>query len=85
MERIIKDLNPMLRGWFVYFKHAHWYTFKPIDGFIRRRLRAILRKQNKRPGFGRCYADHRQWPNAYFANLGLFTLYEAQCCVSQSR
>ena len=85
MERIIKDLNPMLRGWFNYFTHAHRYTFKPIDGFIRRRLRAILRKQDKRPGFGRCYADHRQWPNAYFANLGLFTLYEAHCCASQSR
>jgi len=85
MERIIEDLNPMLRGWFLYFKHAHHYTFKPIDGFVRRRLRAILRKQDKRPGFGRCYADHRQWPNAYFASLGLFTLYEAHCCASQSR
>jgi len=85
MESIIQDLNPMLRGWFSYFKHAHQYTFKPLDGFIRRRLRAILRKQNKRPGMGRCYADHRRWPNAYFANLGLFTLYEAHCRASQSR
>ena len=25
-----------------------------LDGFVRRRLRAILRKQEKRPGFGRC-------------------------------
>jgi RNA-directed DNA polymerase len=85
MESIIQDLNPMLRGWFSYFKHAHQYTFKPLDGFIRRRLRAILRNQNKRPGMGRCYADHRRWPNAYFANLGLFTLYEAHCRASQSR
>ena len=85
MESIIQDLNPMLRGWFSYFKHAHRYTFKPLDGFVRRRLRAILRKQTKRPGFGRCYADHRRWPNAYFANLGLFTQYEAHCRASQSR
>jgi RNA-directed DNA polymerase len=85
MESVIQDLNPMLRGWFSYFKHAHHYTFKPLDGMIRRRLRAILRKQNKRPGMGRCYADHRRWPNAYFANLGLFTLYEAHCRASQSR
>lgn len=85
LECIIDDLNPMLRGWFTYFKHAHRYTFQPIDGFIRRRLRAILRKQTKRPGFGRCHADHRRWPNAYFANLGLFTLYEAHCLASQSR
>jgi hypothetical protein len=68
-----------------YFKHAHRYTFKPIDGFIRRRLRAILRKQDKRPGFGQCHSDHRRWPNAYFASLGLFTLYEAHCRASQSR
>jgi RNA-directed DNA polymerase len=85
MESVIQDLNPMLRGWFSYFKHAHHYTFKPLDGMIRRRLRAILRKQNKRPGMGRCYADHRRWPNAYFASLGLFTLYEAHCRASQSR
>ncbi len=85
MECIVKDLNLMLRGWFNYFKHAHRYTYKPIDGLIRRRLRAILRKQNKRPGFGRCHADHRRWPNAYFANLGLFTLYEAYCHASQPR
>jgi len=85
MEQIIKDINPMLRGWFTYFKHAHSRTFRPIDGFIRRRLRAILRKQEKRPGFGRCYSDHHRWPNAYFANLGLFTLYEAYGRASQSR
>jgi len=85
MEQIIKDINPMLRGWFTYFKHAHSRTFRPIDGFIRRRLRAILRKQDKRPGFGRGYSDHHRWPNAYVANLGLFTLYEAYGQASQSR
>ena len=85
MACIIKDLNRMLRGWFSYFKHAHRYTFKPLDGFIRRRLRAILRKQTKRPGFGGCLEDHRRWPNAFFANLGLFTQYEAFCLASQSR
>ena len=37
-------------------------------------LRAILRKQEKRPGIGRCEADHRRWPNAFFAAHGLFTL-----------
>jgi len=37
METIIKDINPMLIGWFNYFKHAHEWTFPKIDGFIRRR------------------------------------------------
>lgn len=74
LGRIIGDLNPMLRGWFGYFKHATPALYGVIDGFIRRRLRAILRKQEKRPGIGRCQADHHRWPNAFFAAHGLFTL-----------
>ena len=85
LARIIADLNPMLRGWFGYFRHAHRWTFAPIDGFVRRRLRAILRKQSKRPGRGQCHADHRRWPNRFFAEAGLFTLYEAWLLASQSR
>jgi RNA-directed DNA polymerase len=74
LERIINDLNPMLRGWFGYFKHATPALYGVLDGFVRRRLRAILRKQEKRPGIGRCEADHQRWPNAFFAAHGLFTL-----------
>jgi RNA-directed DNA polymerase len=77
LARIIADLNPMLRGWFGYFKHAHPYTFVWLDGFVRRRLRALLRKQAKRPAFGRCRADHQRWPNTFFAHAGLFALYPA--------
>jgi len=84
MRTIIEDLRPMIRGWFGYFKHAPTRTFTNLDGFIRRRLRSILRKQDKRPGMGRCYDDHRRWPNAYFANLGLFTMAAAHRA-SQSR
>src|SRR5438876_8344411 len=77
LERIIADLNPMLRGWFGYFQHATPALFGVLDGFVRRRLRAILRKQEKRPGIGRCKADHQRWPNAFFAAQGLFTLHAA--------
>ena len=84
LRQVIDSLNPMLRGWFGYFKHAHRWTFGAIDGFIRRRLRAMLRKHEKRPGFGRCYDDNRRWPNAYFADHGLFTLNEAYVKASQS-
>jgi len=77
LARIITDLNRTLRGWFEYFKHAHPYTFEALDGFIRRRLRALLRKQNKRPGVGRTLADHCRWPNAFFAQAGLLELYGA--------
>ena len=85
LEWIIADLNPMLRGWFGYFKHANRREFEALDGFIRRRLRALLRKQQKRPGHGDCHADHRRWPNAFFANAGLFTLSVAWSLASQSR
>lgn len=77
LARIVADLNPMLKGWFGYFQHATPGVFGYLDGFVRRRLRAILRKQEKRPGAGRCRADHQRWPNAFFADKGLFTLREA--------
>jgi RNA-directed DNA polymerase len=82
---IIADLNPTLRGWFNYFKHAHPLVHQLTDGFVRRRLRAILRKQEKRPGMGKCRDDHRRWPNTFFATQGLFTLITARGLASQSR
>ncbi len=82
---IVKDLNPMLKGWFAYFKHAHERTFGTLDAQIRRRLRALLRKQEKRPGFGRCYADHQRWPNAFFAEAGLFAMHTGWLNARQSR
>jgi RNA-directed DNA polymerase len=85
LGQVIESLNPMLIGWFGYFKHANPYTFKSVDGLIRRRLRAILRKQQKRPGMGQCHADHKRWPNAFFAKHGLFTMTEAHALASQPR
>jgi RNA-directed DNA polymerase len=77
LARVIADLNPLLRGWFGYFKHAHRYTFRALDRMIRRRLRAILRKQEKRPGVGLRRGDHRRWTNAFFAEAGLLALEQA--------
>ena len=71
---IIADLNPLLRGWFGYFQHARPRLFKKVDGFVRRRLRAVLRKQDKRPSMGHSEADHRRWTNAFFAAQDLFSL-----------
>jgi RNA-directed DNA polymerase len=85
LAKIIEDLNPMVRGWFNYFKHAHSVAQLGIDGFVRRRLRAILRKQDKRPGMGRCLDDHLRWPNTFFATQGLFTITAARVLASQSR
>ncbi len=85
LETIISELNPILKGWFGYFQQAHRTTFRDVDGFVRRRLRAILRKRVKRPGFGRTCRDHHRWPNAFFAEHGLFTLHEAYVLASRSR
>lgn len=85
LARVIADLNRTLRGWFEYFKHAHPYTFKAMDGFIRRRLRTLLRKQKKRSGVGHTLADHIRWPNAFFAQAGLLALYGAWCEARHSR
>jgi RNA-directed DNA polymerase len=85
LARIIDDLNPTLRGWFAYFKHAHPRTFIALDKFIRRRLRSLLRKQEKRPGFGRCRADHQRWTIAFFAQAGLLALHTARLNARYSR
>lgn len=83
---IISRLNPILRGWFEYFKHAQHNLFRYIDGFVRRRLRSILRKFHKKSGgTGRNVLDHKAWPNTFFAKLGLFTMHEAYVNASESR
>lgn len=84
LQSIIEDINPVLRGWFGYFKHSHYTTFGPLDAWVRMRLRSTLRKWRKQTGRGRG-RDHQRWPNAYFAQLGLYTLKEAHACARQSR
>jgi len=73
MEDILDDVNRSLRGWMKYFQHSHWTTFKPLDQWIRQRLRSILRKRHKLSGRARG-RDHQRWPNDYFAIRGLISL-----------
>ena len=71
METIIHEkLNPILRGWFGYFKHVHVSELKELDHWIRMRLRSILRKRHGGKGRGRGI-DHTKWKNCYFKELGL--------------
>lgn len=73
LEMTITLLNPILRGWFEYFKHAHWNVHTGLDGWIRARLRSILRKRSKRRGIA-TGEDNRRWPNHYFHECKLFSL-----------
>jgi Reverse transcriptase (RNA-dependent DNA polymerase)/Group II intron, maturase-specific domain len=76
LERIVADLNRTLCGWFGYFKHAHYTIFERLDAFTRRRLRALLRRHEKRASrMGMSRADHQRWPKAFFAEAGLFALH----------
>jgi RNA-directed DNA polymerase len=83
LEGIIGNVNPTLRGWFEYFKHSHYTTFERIDKWVRMRLRSILRKRRKRRGRGRGF-DHQRWPNAFFAEHGLYTLKTVHALACQS-
>ena len=83
LRGIITDTNRTLRGWFEYFKHSHSTTFEPIDGWVRRRLRSILRKRHRGKSISHGY-DHIKWPNAFFARHGLFSLQQAYAQARQS-
>ncbi len=83
LPAIIRDLTPTLRGWFEYFKQCQKTTFRELDGWVRMRLRSILRKRLGRKGRGRG-TDHQRWPNAFFAEHGLYSLTAARAAVGQS-
>jgi RNA-directed DNA polymerase len=76
-------LSSPLRGWFTYFRHCHWRVFRELDGWIRGRLRSILRKRCKRRGRARG-KDHQRWPNAFFDEHGLYSLNNAHVRFAQS-
>ena len=80
---IIADVNVTLRGWFAYFQHSHPWTFTILDGWIRMRVRSLLRRRSGRRGRGRG-RDHQRWTNAYFAEHGLFGLTTARTLACQS-
>jgi RNA-directed DNA polymerase len=80
---IVASLTPRLRGWFTYFRHCHPNVYRDLDGWVRMRLRSILRRRQGRRGRGRG-ADQLRWSNAYFAEHGLFSLQAAHVRFCQS-
>jgi RNA-directed DNA polymerase len=82
LRAIIASLNPTLIGWFGYFKHSYQTTFHDLDGWIRMRLRSILRRRQHKRGRGRG-SDHQRWPNKFFAEHGLYSLAAAHASICQ--
>jgi RNA-directed DNA polymerase len=83
LTKIINDLTPRLRGWFEYFKHSYHRKLNDLDGWIRMRLRSLLRKRLGKKGRGRGN-DHQRWPNKFFAERGLYSLKAAHALACQS-
>lgn len=84
LQCVIVDVNRVLKGWFAYFKHSSdRRVYERQDGWVRMRLRSILRRRARRRGHGHGW-DHIRWPNAFFAEHGLYSLVTAHATVVQS-
>jgi len=83
LEATITDVNRSLHGWFTYFQHSQGEVFRVLDGWVRMRLRSILRIRRHGKGRGRG-SDHQRWPNRFFADRGLFSLVAARASACQS-
>lgn len=75
LRETIRILNRTLRGWYGYFRHSFWNVLTGVDGFVRRRLRSILRKFAKQRGTSKGNGnDHVRYPNHLFERMGLFSM-----------
>lgn len=83
LTSIITTLNRTLRGWFGYFRHCHRNVYRDLDSWLRGRLRSILRRRTKRRGRARG-TDHQRWPNTYFTDRGLYSLFKTYGQLRQS-
>ena len=82
---IIARVNRTTWGWFEYFKHTSYTSvFRSLDGLIRRRLRRILLKRHRQHDRNGRGMAHYRWPNAYFAEHGLFSMEAAHARLRQS-
>jgi RNA-directed DNA polymerase len=73
LKAIISELNPILRGWYRYFRAGPVHQFEAEDAKVRRRLRAILDVRNHHHPAHRG-ATGQRWPNSYLELMGLFSM-----------
>jgi RNA-directed DNA polymerase len=83
VENIVENINRTLNGWFAYFNCSNGGTYRELDGWVRMRLRSILRKRHGGKGRGRGN-DHLRWTSAFFAEQRLLSLVTASASACQS-
>ena len=72
MRVIIRDLNPVLRGWGNYFRTGNAAKhFNQIDSYVHERL---LRFLTKRKGRNLTVGDVEKWSRVFFLTQGLHRL-----------
>ncbi len=82
---VIANVNRTMWGWFEYFKHtSNVAVFRNLDGWLRRRLRRLLLKRHKIRRHSGLGTAHHRWPNAFFAEYGLFSMEAAYVRIRQS-
>ncbi len=85
LKVIIASVNRTTYGWFEYFKHTSYTTvFRGLDGMLRRRLRRILLKRHRKHDHQGRGSAHYRWPNAYFAEHGMFSMEASHVRLRQS-
>ena len=67
---IIQNVNRRVRGWGNYFRGGVRNVPERLDGWLRMRLRSILRHREKRKGRA-AGLDHQRYPNTHFIRAGL--------------
>jgi RNA-directed DNA polymerase len=83
LQVIIANVNRILQGWFGYFQYSYKKVVPDADGWVRNRLRGLLRKRLKRRGTA-TRKDQQRWPNVFFTAQGLFSLKQAHARARQS-
>lgn len=72
VEQVVKDLQPVLRGWVNYFRIANSSTdFGKVKRYTAQRIRKFMRRHGHQKGYG-----YKQYPDSYlYQKLGLYNDY----------
>lgn len=72
LQKLQEKLRPLT-------KRCNGRSLNEVIAKVNPILRALLRKREKRPGYGLSEADSRRWPNRWFAAQGLWSLEHGSC------